>query len=250
MFSPTIVQHDAFLDMPLSSQALYMHLCIEADDDGFVSPKRVMRMIGANDDDLRILLAKRYILGFDSGVVVIKHWHVNNFIRHDRYKATTYSEELAKLSENNFGAYTENDGKHKITEMVNRRSTVGQPDDIPLVDPGKVRLGKVSKETLRSYPANTSQDVSEIFDYYVEAFESSRSHIKLSDARKAKIKSRLKDAGKDMLKLAIKNTSESSWHRGDNDSGWKANLDYIIRSYEQVEKLSALEMRQKGAIKI
>ncbi|HMT18571.1 MAG TPA: hypothetical protein PKD15_00885 [Candidatus Saccharibacteria bacterium] len=107
MFSVDIVQSDVFLDMPLSSQALYFHLCMNADDDGFVSPKRVMRMVGANQDDLNILIAKRYVLSFDSGVAVVKHWHINNTIRKDRSIPTTYKKEFGQLTFNEFRAYTE-----------------------------------------------------------------------------------------------------------------------------------------------
>ena len=86
MFSRTITESDAFTEMPLSAQALYFHLGLNADDDGFVnSPKHVQRGIGAAEDDLAILVAKRFLIPFDSGVVVIRHWKTNNYIRHDRY---------------------------------------------------------------------------------------------------------------------------------------------------------------------
>ena len=84
MFSQSITDSDAFLDMPLSTQALYFHLSMKADDDGFVnSPKRIQRNIGASDDDLKILIAKRFILVFESGIIVIKHWKIHNYIQSD-----------------------------------------------------------------------------------------------------------------------------------------------------------------------
>ena len=87
MFSNAIVNSDVFLDMPLSTQALYFHLGMNADNEGFVgSPKKIQKMIGATDDDMRILLAKRYILAFESGIIVIKHWYINNNIRQDQAK--------------------------------------------------------------------------------------------------------------------------------------------------------------------
>lgn len=106
MFSDAIVESDAFLDMPLTSQALYLHLVMNADNDGFVNPKRIMRLAGANDDDLRILIAKRFILAFDSGVVVVKHWWINNTKRLDRYVPTTYQTELAELVVKDNKSYT------------------------------------------------------------------------------------------------------------------------------------------------
>ena len=108
MFAKTIVDSDAFMDMPLSTQALYFHLSMRADDDGFINnPKKIQRMIGASDDDMRVLILKRFVLCFDSGVIVVKHWRINNYIRSDRYKETIYQEEKAMLCEKENGAYTE-----------------------------------------------------------------------------------------------------------------------------------------------
>ena len=108
MFAKTIIDSDAFIDMPLSTQALYFHLSMRADDDGFINnPKKIQRMIGASDDDLKVLCMKRYILPFDSGVVVIKHWKIHNYIQKDRYKPTVYTEEKAMLEVKKNGSYTE-----------------------------------------------------------------------------------------------------------------------------------------------
>lgn len=108
MFSSAIVLSDVFLDMPASARCLYFTFGMMADDDGFVNnPRSVMRQIGAMDDDLKILLAKRYVLGFESGVICIKHWRINNTIRGDRYQETTYIEEKATLKLDEKGAYTE-----------------------------------------------------------------------------------------------------------------------------------------------
>ena len=110
MFAKTIIDSDAFVDMPLSTQALYFHLSMRADDDGFINnPKRIQRMIGCADDDLKVLAAKRFILPFDSGVVVIKHWKIHNYIQKDRYKETVYQDEKAQLQIKENGAYTELD---------------------------------------------------------------------------------------------------------------------------------------------
>ena len=109
MFAKTIIDSDAFLEMPLSTQALYMHLSMRADDDGFINnPKRIQRMIGASDDDLKLLVAKRFLIVFDSGVVVIKHWRIHNYIQKDRYKETVYQEEKALLKLKNNKVYSLN----------------------------------------------------------------------------------------------------------------------------------------------
>lgn len=108
MFAKTIIDSDAFLDMPLSAQSLYFHLAMRADDDGFINnPKKIQRMIGAADDDLKLLIAKRFVLVFESGVIVIKHWRLHNTLRKDRYKPTIYQEEFQKLSLKDDGGYTD-----------------------------------------------------------------------------------------------------------------------------------------------
>lgn len=107
MFSKQITDSDAFIEMPLSTQCLYFHLGMQADDDGFINaPKRIQRVIGASDDDLKLLIAKKFIIPFESGVVVQKHWHINNNIRSDRYKETVYLEEKSLLESKPNGAYT------------------------------------------------------------------------------------------------------------------------------------------------
>lgn len=106
MFAKTIIDSDAFLDMPLTTQALYFHLSMRADDDGFINnPKKLQRMIGASDDDLKLLAAKDFIIPFESGIVVIKHWKIHNYIRNDRYKPTVYQREKESLSIRENGAY-------------------------------------------------------------------------------------------------------------------------------------------------
>ena len=98
MFSLSVVDTDLFLDMPQSTQNLYFHLGMRADDDGFVSnTKKIMKMIGATEDDIKLLVAKQYIIPFDSGIIVIKHWRMNNYLRNDRYKETNYKEEKGKI---------------------------------------------------------------------------------------------------------------------------------------------------------
>lgn len=107
MFAKTIIDSDAFLDMPLSAQALYFHLSMRADDDGFINnPKKIQRMIGSSDDDLKLLVLKRFIIPFESGIVVIKHWKIHNYIRGDRKKDTVYPEEMSLLCEKENGAYS------------------------------------------------------------------------------------------------------------------------------------------------
>lgn len=129
MFSDRIVASDAFLDMPPSSQALYFHLVMNADNDGFVQPKKIMRMVNAANDDLQILVAKRFILIFDSGVAVVKHWWINNTKRGDRHVATTYQNELAELHLKSNKSYARITTQLVLgTDEVDQPTTVRQPN--------------------------------------------------------------------------------------------------------------------------
>ena len=106
MFAKTIVLSDAFLDLPLSARCLYFTLGMLADDDGFVNaPRSIMRQCGASDDDMKLLIAKKFVLLFDSGVIVIKHWRINNYLRNDRHIETKYGDEKAQLELDENGAY-------------------------------------------------------------------------------------------------------------------------------------------------
>lgn len=125
MFAKTIIDSDAFLDMPLSTQCLYFHLNMRADDEGFInSPKKIMRMIGASDDDLKVLITKKFIIPFESGVVVIKHWKIHNYIRKDRLVETVYQEEKKQLFEKENGSYSFN--KSEILELDSMEETPRQ----------------------------------------------------------------------------------------------------------------------------
>lgn len=130
MFAKTIVLSDAFLDMPLGARCLYMTMGMLADDDGFVNnPKSIIRQCGATEDDMRILFAKKFVIPFDNGVVVIKHWRINNYLQKDRYNETKYLEEKSMLTINEKGAYEQAENYQCIQSSVYT---------------GKDRLGKES----------------------------------------------------------------------------------------------------------
>ena len=140
MFAKSIVLSDVFLDMPMSARCLYFTLGMFADDDGFVgSPRSIMRQCGASMDDLNILLAKRYVLGFESGVIVIKHWKINNYLQNDRHKDTTYLEERDTLALDRKGAYTEKVKTQPETPCIQNGYSLDTQDRL-----GKVSIGKVS----------------------------------------------------------------------------------------------------------
>jgi hypothetical protein len=163
MFAKTIIDSDAFIDMPLSTQALYFHLSMRADDDGFINnPKKIQRMIGASDDDLKVLIMKRFLLPFDSGVVVIKHWKIHNYIRNDRYKETVYQDEKARLTVKENGAYTEAEklGIPSVNQPVYQMDTQ--------VRLGKERLGQDSLEVVECSVVTDNDDTNTSVENSVE----------------------------------------------------------------------------------
>lgn len=138
MVNIRLIDSDLFLDMPLSAQALYFHMLMRADDDGFInSPMRLLRTLGCNNDDYKLLIAKGLILAFETGVIVIKHWRLHNYLRKDRYHESVCQNEKEQLYLEDDGAYTfENTGK-KV------KKDTGQPDGNHLETSGCPRLGKV-----------------------------------------------------------------------------------------------------------
>ena len=145
-FTKKITESDAFLDMPLSTQCLYFHLNMNGDDDGFINnPKRIMRLIGATDDDLKLLIAKAFVLVFESGIIVIKHWRMHNTLKNDRYHPTDYKEEFEMLGVKDNQAYTwkqngnileteHNITKHNITKHNNIKHKYGEYSNVLLSD--------------------------------------------------------------------------------------------------------------------
>lgn len=251
MFNKAIVQSDAFLDMPLTSQALYFHLSMHADDYGFVSPKYVMRTIGANDDDLKILIAKRYVLTFESGVVVIKHWQINNTIRKDRSHPTTYKREFDTLIFNEFGAYTE---RRKIISTIvdvenatttNREekepATKWQPNGNQMATENRIEQNRIVSKTkvllVNSNKSSTRDpNTTELLKLLIKTLGYSE-QTRLTDGRKAKLKARLRLFKPEELLEAAKNLSLDAYMQGDNDGGKKyGNIDYLLRSDEVVDK--------------
>lgn len=147
MFAKTIIDSDAFLDMPTSARLLYYDLGMRADDDGFVnSPKKIIRMTGASDDDLKVLIAKKFIIPFENGIVVIKHWRIHNYIRKDTYSETAYKEEKSMLMLDESKSY-------KLIESK-RQLSVDEPST--QVSIGKDSIGKDRLELDNNIP--TSED--------------------------------------------------------------------------------------------
>ena len=173
MFAKAIIDSDAFLDMPLSTQALYFHLSMRADDEGFVgNPKKIQRMIGASDDDCRLLVIKRFILTFDSGIIVIKHWKIHNYIQADRFKKTTYLEEKSMLTLDGKNAYTE--CIHNVSELDTQVSIGKDRDSLELGKREEIPRKTASRftpptlEEVKSYclERKNNVDAQRFIDYY------------------------------------------------------------------------------------
>ena len=161
MFAKTIIDSDAFLEMPLSSQALYFHLSMRADDEGFINnPKKIQRMIGGTEDDLKLLIAKSFIIPFESGIVVVKHWRIHNYIQNDRFKPTVYTDERAMLSVKGNNAYTLD------TQCIQNGYKMDTPciQDVSEVDT-QVSIGKDSIGKDNNIVSDTSDAIKQIIDH-------------------------------------------------------------------------------------
>lgn len=154
MFSLNIVDSDAFLDLPTSAQALYFHLGMRCDDDGFVNnPKKIQRVIGASDDDLKTLIKEKFIISFESGIVAMKHHRINNYIQKDRYTETSYLEEKSKIYIKENKAYTLNSSHSGIVPLIEKNQCIQNVSKMETQSSiGKVRLGK---DSISSKPEDT-----------------------------------------------------------------------------------------------
>ena len=167
MFSKTIIDSDAFLDMPASTQALYFHLSMRADDDGFINaPRKIQRMVGASEDDLKLLIAKRFIIPFDSGIVVIKHWKIHNYIQKDRYHPTVYQDEMALLEVKENNAYSLADTSDTACIQAVSSADIQVRIDEDSVELSQDRIGECIEPPAAASPTSHSkkETASELFN--------------------------------------------------------------------------------------
>lgn len=218
MFTQKITEADNFTALPPTTQCLYFHLCMNADDDGFSNKiRQAMFNAHADQNDFEMLVQKRFILPFDSGVIVIKHWRMHNLIRNDRYHETDYLEEKATLILKENGVYTD------CLPSDNQLATIGIPSDNQLETEdrlGKVRLGKVSEERV---------NYQQIADMYNETCVSFPKITTLSDARKKAIKARMNTYSIEDFETMFKKAEASTFLKGGNNRDWKANFDWMIK---------------------
>lgn len=241
MFSKTIIDSDAFLDMPLSTQALYFHLSMRADDDGFINnPKKIQRMVGCNQDDITLLIAKRFVIPFESGVCVIKHWRIHNYIRTDRYKETPYQEEKSQLILKDNNSYT----------LSSDVTTIGIPSGIPSEHQcetqdrlGKDRLGKDNNTISKDIVSSTK--VQPIIDSWNSLGLQKLVAINPNTNRYRLLNARIKEYGLDTVLEAIENINYSSFLRGQNNKNWTITFDWLIKPNNFTKVLEG-NYRDKG----
>ena len=282
MFTMKIVDSDVFLDMPLSTQCLYFHLNMRADDDGFIgNPKRIAKLIGANDDDLKLLIAKRFVLLFEDGVIVIKHWRMHNTLSKNRHHETQYFEEKRTLLLKDNGAYSLNTGTpiddSRLLEMserqtatqnckkdeqkTNKRRTKDEQKTHPEKDKGlgldkdldiDTELDKdkekeeennliVSKDTIRQ------TDVQRVIDEWNNLEEFGIAPVKrMTSKREQAVKARIRQNSMDDILEAIENIRHSTFLQGQNKNGWMITFDWFLRPGNFVKVLEGNFLDKAG----
>lgn len=218
MFAKTIIDSDAFLDMPISARLLYYDLAMRADDDGFInSPKKIMKFVGATNDDMNILIMRKFIIPFDNGVVVIKHWRIHNYIRKDTYNETAYKEEKAMLELDENKAY-------RIT------SQLSVDDSLTQVRLGKDSIGKdnrLSKDNLCQTESvrRVVEEWNTLSQYGIKPVSRLTNGTKRYDSLVARIKQYSVD---DVLK-AIDNIRHSDFLQGKHKGKtWQITFDWFV----------------------
>lgn len=261
MFDKIITNDDNFLEMPNSTQALYFHLSMNADDDGFVNNwKSIMKITGTKEDDLKILISKSYLIPFDSGIIVIKHWRINNYLRGDRYRPTQFQKEFNMLENHENKAY----------QLKSEWSTTG----IPMVNPDKIRIDKNRIEKNREEENSiedtkmslTSEDMSletdkissddslaiashsptenkkEVFNNFLNIYNKECTNLpkclKITEKRKVAINKCLKEKiGEEVFKQICIKANQSDFLIGENDRNWKADFDFVTRTDKAMQIL-------------
>ena len=232
MFSKSVTSSDSFLSMSATAQNLYFHLGMEADDDGFAPFTKISKMLGTSHDDMAQLLGREFLLQFPYGVYVVRDWKVNNEIRTDRYQPTMYQKELAYLKLNKSKQYYLSDNLPMVLPNDNQLETQDRL--------GKDRLG--NKDTYVPPKGDTSPTKGntwkpEYGELYIKAFNRLfNAQYRVTPTRVAKLKVRFKTYTPEQISTALIALSKSKFYRGDNDRGWKADPDFLIRSDEQVDK--------------
>jgi hypothetical protein len=237
MFAKTIIGSDAFCDMPQSTQLLYFHLAMGADDDGFVNnPKSIIRNIGSKDDDISILIAKKFIIPFDSGVIVIKHWRIHNYIQSDRYIETKYKKEKSTLFIDENKSYST-----YLTDINNGVSILDTQTADTQVRKGEDSIGKDSKKESKE-TGETFDDIINAFTQYEPLREALSEFLKI----RKRIKAPLTNNSLKRL-LNNRNTGLFSLCGGDNQLATEIVNQSVILAYRGFFPLKNTNTKQGNA---
>src|SRR5699024_4414122 len=244
MFSKKITETDLFLDMPMSAQCLYFHLNMSADDDGFIgNAKTIRRMIDASEDDLKLLLAKEFLIPFDNGVVVIKDWKIHNYIQKDRYNETIYKDEKSTLIENENKQYQRLD--HMDTQCIQNVSSTDTQ-----VRLGKDRLGK--DNTSRSKLKFETHHL-KLAELLYKQIQSNLPNFKEPNLEKWANEFRLimerdKREGKEIQYLIIKSQSDEFWKKNIlSPSKLRKQYDRLVIEFEETKNVDEISGLPTGS---
>lgn len=242
MFDIEVLNQDSFLDLPMEAKALYFLLGMEADDEGFVSPKKVLRLYGGTDDSIKILICKGYLIPFESGVVVITDWKRNNYLDKTRIKETIYLEEKNQIYyDQNKEKYIPNEVIMPVKQMLNKSETnVKQMLNQSSIEESSIEENRIEREQNENTIVKTSFDdpiqtskgktsCEEVISVYNECCSNLPKVKVLTEKRKTSIRKFLKELTIEQLKEICQKANESSFLIGDNGRGWKADFDFIMR---------------------
>lgn len=242
MFSKRVVDSDAFMDMPHSAQLLYFHLGMCADDDGFINgAKGVVRTVSCCDTDLQTLVHKGFIITFESGVVVIAHWRVNNYIQKDRYQETLCQDEKRALVIEDGKVYSLK--KESVSKMDTGLDT---GLDTQLGKLGKISIGEDSIGETADAIASPPAPYSEIVDLFNSTCTRFPKVKNLSDERKKAIRARLRQYSVDDFKSLFEIAEKSKFLQGENDRNWTATFDWLIKGSNMAKVLDGNYSNQGG----
>lgn len=242
MFTKNVVESDAFLSMPLSSQALYFHLNMKADDDGFVgNPKGIQRLIGAAEDDLKLLIVKGFLIPLDHGVVVIKHWRMHNTIRWDRYTPTVFQDEAQAVYIKQNQSYTINKNK-AVAKLATSLNKNGNPDiglDIDIDISNDISKHLQNKNGNQNKKAETTDELCDkVRDLYNTICKSFQPIERMTKKRRQAILEKFENGSslETFRDLFAKAASAEYFVSLQEREGWKPTFDWLI----QEEHMSAV----------
>lgn len=215
MFSLQVVDTDKFIEMSVSARLLYYELGMRADDDGFVaSPKKIIRSVGCSEDDIKLLITKGFVIPFESGIVVIRHWKMNNYLQADRYKKTIYQEEMKSLSLT--------DGVYNTDTSCIQNVSIGK-DRV-----GKVREGKTTTDTSASADG-LCVDYSSIQALFNSICIDLPKVRDMTSTRRKRLEKAEKQLGDISFESFFQRVQASNFLTGRGTGNWKASFDWILK---------------------